>query len=226
MKIANLHTWTVSIARAKALQIELRDRLEFSPLLLGRLRTVAGADIAVSRDGTQLIAAVVVVDFPSLEVIETRVVRRKLTFPYVPGYLSFREVPALVACLRSVRTPVDALICDGQGIAHPRGFGLACHVGLWAGIPTVGSAKSRLVGEHGPVGERRGDFANLYLGSERVGSVLCTRDGVKPLFVSPGHLVDQLSSRRLVLACCTRYRLPEPQRLADIAAGEAKRRED
>ncbi|HEU4364903.1 MAG TPA: endonuclease V [Candidatus Krumholzibacteria bacterium] len=223
MKIANLHSWTVSIARAKALQIELRERLEFPALPLRAVRTVAGADIAVGRDGAQLVAAVVVVDFPSLEVIETRVVRKRFTFPYVPGYLSFREVPALIACLRRVRTPIDALLCDGQGIAHPRGFGLACHVGLWTGIPTVGSAKSRLVGEHGPVGERRGDFANLYVGSERIGAVLRTRDGIRPLFVSPGNLIDVISSRRLVLACCTRYRLPEPQRLAHIAAGEAKR---
>ena len=225
MKIATLHSWTVSTTRAKALQAELRERLVFRPLLLGRVRTVAGADIAVSRDGERLIAAVVVMEFPSLEVLETRVVVKRLTFPYVPGYLSFREAPAVIACLRRVRTPIGALLCDGQGIAHPRGFGLACHIGLWAGIPTVGSAKSRLVGEHGPVGERRGSRTNLYHGGEHIGAVLRTRDGVKPLFVSPGHLIDFAASEHLVLACCTRFRLPEPQRLAHIAAGEAKRME-
>jgi deoxyribonuclease V len=223
MEIPRLHSWTVSIERAKTLQIELHERLVFHKLPLGAIRTVAGTDIALSRDGKHLIAAAVVMSFPSLDILETRVARRPLTFPYVPGYLSFREVPAVIASLRRVRTPVDAILCDGQGIAHPRGFGLASHLGLWAGIPTVGSAKSRLVGEHVPVGRRRGDRANLYYKDEHVGTVLRTRDDVKPLFVSPGHLIDFTSSWRLVLACCTRYRLPEPQRLAHIAAGEAKR---
>lgn len=223
MKIPRLHAWTVSIDKAKALQIELRERLVFHKLLLGTIRTVAGVDIAVSRDAERLIAAAVVMSFPSLEIVETRTATARLAFPYVPGYLSFREVPAIVACLRKVRTPVGALICDGQGIAHPRGFGLACHVGLWTGIPTVGSAKSRLVGAHEDVGPLRGDHANLYYNDEHVGTVLRTRDRVKPLFVSPGHMIDFNSSRKLVLACCTRYRLPEPQRIADILAAEEKR---
>ncbi len=224
MKIPTLHSWTLSIPRARTLQVELRERLVFRRLALRGLRHVAGADIAVSRDGARLVAAVVVTAFPSLEIVETRVVTRRLVFPYVPGYLSFREAPAVIACLRRVRTPIDALLCDGQGIAHPRGFGLASHVGLWAGIPTAGCAKSRLVGEHGPVGLGRGDWARMYHDGERVGAVVRTRNGVKPLFVSPGHLIDQASSRRLVLACTGRYRLPEPQRFAHIAAGEAKRR--
>ncbi len=223
MKIPRLHSWTVSIERARALQVELREELVFHKLLLGTIGTVAGSDIAISRDGKRLIAATVVMSFPSLELLETRIAARPLTFPYVPGYLSFREVPAVIASLRGVKNPVGTILCDGQGIAHPRGFGLASHVGLWAGVPAVGSAKSRLVGVHGPVGERRGARANLYYNDEHVGTVLRTRDGVKPLFVSPGHLIDFTSSWRLVLACCTRYRLPEPQRLAHIAAGEAKR---
>jgi deoxyribonuclease V len=223
MKIPRLHSWTVSIERARALQIELHERLLFRKLLLGTIRTVAGTDIAVGRDGKHLIAATVVMSFPSLEVLETRIATGALTFPYIPGFLSFREVPAVIASLRRVSNPVGAILCDGQGIAHPRGFGLASHVGLWAGVPTVGAAKSRLVGVHGEVGERRGDWTNLYHNDERVGTVLRTRDGTRPLFVSPGHLIDFASSRRLVLACCTRYRLPEPQRLAHIAAGEAKR---
>jgi len=222
MKIPRLHAWTDSIDNARALQVELRERLVFPALRLRGIRTVAGADIAVSRDGRRLIAAAVVMSFPGLDVLETRTATRPLTFPYVPGYLSFREVPAIIACLRRVRTPIGALLCDGQGIAHPRGLGLASHVGLWVGVPTVGSAKSRLVGVHGPVGETRGEWSNLYFNDERVGIVLRTRDGVKPLFVSPGHMIDFTSSRRLVLACCTRYRLPEPQRQADILAGRAK----
>jgi deoxyribonuclease V len=223
MKIPALHRWPTTIPDAKALQIELRERVRFNRMALTRVRAVAGADIAISRDGQRLIAAVVVMRFPQLEVLETRVVSRPLTFPYVPGYLSFREAPALIACLRRVRTPFGALICDGQGIAHPRGFGIACHVGLWLGIPTVGSAKSRLVGEHGEVGDAHGDFANLYYKDEHIGSVLRTRDGVKPLYVSPGHRMDHITSRKLILHCCTRYRLPEPQRLADHTAALAKR---
>lgn len=177
----------------------------------------------MNRENDRLIAAVVVVSFPALDVVETRVVSRNLRFPYVPGYLSFREAPAVIACLRLVRTPIDVLLCDGQGIAHPRGFGLASHVGLWAGIPTVGCAKSRLVGAHALVNSKRGRFGDLRYEGKRVGSVLRTRDGVKPLFISPGNLIDQGSCRRIVLACCTRYRLPEPSRLAHVAAGEAKR---
>jgi deoxyribonuclease V len=224
MKIETLHSWNVSIERAKSLQMELRERVRFRPLPRSRVRFVAGADIAVDRAGESLIAAVVVVDFRSLEVVETRVVSRRLVFPYVPGYLSFREAPAVIACLRRVRAPVDVLLCDGQGIAHPRRFGLASHVGLWAGIPTIGCAKSRLVGEFVEPGRRRGSFSSLLYEGERVGSVLRTRDGVKPLFISPGHLIDHAGSIRITLACCTRYRLPEPSRRAHMAAEEEKRR--
>jgi deoxyribonuclease V len=224
VKIANLHRWNLSFEAARALQVELRESVRFQPVPLARVRFVAGADIAVSRSRDELIAAVVVVELRSLEVVETRVVSRRLVFPYVPGYLSFREAPAVIACLRLVRTPVDVLLCDGQGIAHPRGLGLASHVGLWVGIPTVGCAKSRLVGEFVEPGRERGKFSSLVHEGERVGSVLRTRDGVKPLFVSPGHLIDHASSRRVVLACTAGYRLPEPSRLAHIAAGEEKRR--
>jgi deoxyribonuclease V len=224
MKIPVLHSWNVSTDAAMALQVELRERVRFASLSRSRIRHVAGADIAIARGGDALIAAVAVLDFRSLEVVETRVISRPLRFPYVPGLLSFREAPAVIACLRRVRTPIDVLLCDGQGIAHPRGLGLASHVGLWAGIPTIGCAKSRLVGEHEEPGPKRGDHAPLFYHGERVGTVLRTRDGVKPLFISPGHLVDHAWSVKVVLACATRYRLPEPTRLADIIAGEAKRR--
>ena len=224
MKIPALHSWNLSIDRAKALQVELRERVRFEPLSRSRIAAVAGADIAIARGDDALIAAVVVVDFRSLEVLETRVVSRPLVFPYVPGYLSFREAPAVIECLRRVRTPIDVLLCDGQGIAHPRGLGLASHVGLWAGIPTIGCAKSRLVGEFEEPGPKRGDHSKLYYEGERVGTVLRTRDGVKPMFISPGHLVDHAWSIKVALACTARYRLPEPCRLAHIAAGEAKRR--
>jgi deoxyribonuclease V len=223
MKIPALHSWTLSIPRAKALQDELREEVRFRPLSLARVRHVAGADMAIDAASGRVFAAVVVMNFPDLDIVETRVVERALAFPYVPGYLSFREAPVVLACLRATRTPIDVLLCDGQGIAHPRGFGLASHIGLWIGIPTVGSAKSRLVGTHLPVKAKRGSWTGLYVEGERVGSVLRTRDGINPLYVSPGHLIDHASCRRIVLACATRYRLPEPQRQADILAGEAKR---
>jgi deoxyribonuclease V len=224
MRIPPLHSWNVTIPRARSLQTELREEVLFRPLSLHRVRRVAGADIAIDPASKRLVAAVVVMDFPSLEIVEERVVARPLRFPYVPGYLSFREAPAILACLRRVRASIDVLLCDGQGIAHPRGLGLASHVGLWIGVPTVGCAKSRLVGEHRPVRAARGSWTGLYVDGERVGSVLRTRDGVRPLYVSPGHLIDHASCRRIVLACASHYRLPEPQRLADILAGREKRR--
>jgi deoxyribonuclease V len=224
MRIKTLHPWSLSIARAREVQERLRDEVRLQPLALVRVRHVAGADIAISRRLDRLVAAVVVMSFPELEIVETRVATSKLTFPYVPGYLSFREIPALVQCLEKVRTPFDVMLCDGQGIAHPRRLGLASHLGLLIGTPTVGCAKSRLIGEHSEPGPNKGDYTRLTHHGDYIGSVLRTRERVKPIFVSPGHLVDHPSSRRIALVCTTRYRLPEPTRLADIAAGKEKRR--
>jgi deoxyribonuclease V len=184
---------------------------------------VAGADIAISKRRHKLFAAVVVMAYPSLEIIETQTAAMPLTFPYIPGLLSFREVPGLIECFIKVDAPVDVIICDGQGIAHPRGFGLASHLGLLLRRPTIGCAKSRLVGQHGTLDFERGAFTALFYEGQRVGSVLRSRTGVRPLYVSPGHLVDQASSRRIVFSCTTRYRLPEPTRQADRIAGALKR---
>ena len=188
------------------------------------IRYVAGSDIAISRRLNLAVGAVAVLSFPGLELVEERLAASKLTFPYIPGLLSFREIPVLIECLRDVRTPFDVLICDGQGIAHPRSLGLASHLGLLLRAPTIGCAKSLLVGEFGDIGRSRGDFAQLRYKGKRVGSVLRTREGVKPVFVSPGHLVDQAGSRRVVLSCANRYRLPEPIRHADRLAGVMRRR--
>jgi deoxyribonuclease V len=223
-KIKNLHTWALTYAEAVAVQERLRSRVALRPLSLGKIRHVAGSDLAISKRLDKLVAAVVVMSFPDLDVVETRTVSAKLAFPYIPGLLSFREIPALIQCARKVRTPFDVMLCDAQGIAHPRGLGLASHLGILIDTPTVGCAKSRLVGEHDDPGTRRGDFARLMYQGKYVGCVLRTRERVKPIFVSPGHLVDQPSSRRIATACLTRYRLPEPTRLAHIAAGEAKRK--
>lgn len=213
MRLPRLHHWPRTPARAIALQCRLRDRVilcavEESP------RYVAGADMSVSPDGAALVAGVVVWDTVERRAVESRVVRTACRFPYVPGLLSFREAPGVLAALRGIRTHVDALMCDGAGLAHPRRFGLACHLGLWAGIPTIGAAKSRLCGEHAEPGAARGCAATLTLNGRTVGLVLRTRDAVRPLFVSPGHLCDVETSARTVLQCAVRYRLPEPTRLA------------
>lgn len=223
MKAKRLHPWNLDFEQARAVQERLSSRVSLVPFSLGEVKYVAGSDVAVSKEQNRLVAAVVVVSFPSLDVAEIRTSVAKSSFPYVPGYLSFRELPVLIECLESVETAFDVMLCDGQGIAHPRGMGLASHLGLALNLPTVGCAKSRLVGESTAVGVKRGDYARLLYRERQVGSVLRTRDGVKPIYVSPGHRIDHPSSRRIVLACLTRFRLPEPTRLAHIAAGRAKR---
>ncbi len=223
MRIQALHPWNLSYPDAVSLQKTLQRRVRVKPLSLKNIRFVAGADIAVSKPLDRLVAAVVVYSFPELERVETCFAKTRIVFPYIPGLLSFREIPVLIECLKAIRSPVDVILCDGHGIAHPRGLGLASHLGLIVGKPTVGCAKSRLVGTHGEVGLVRGDHTPLFHGGRRVGTVLRTRDDVKPLYVSPGHLVDHVASRRLALACVSRYRLPEPTRWADRMAGEEKR---
>jgi deoxyribonuclease V len=223
MRVYAPHHWDLDYRQAVALQHQLSGRVKLQPLPLGDLRYVAGADMAISKRHGKLFAAVVVMAFPSLDIVETRTAAVALTFPYIPGLLSFREIPGLIRCFAKVETPVDAIICDGQGIAHPRGIGLASHLGLLLRRPTIGCAKSLLVGEHGELGYQKGAFSPLIYKGKRVGSVLRSRSGVRPLYVSPGHLVDQASSRRIVLACAPQYRLPEPTRQADRLAGELKR---
>lgn len=224
MHVVVRHRWALTIEAARRVQQRLAGEVRRTALPLSRVRVVAGCDVAVARGDARAVAAVVVMTLPGLEVIETHTAVAPLRFPYVPGYLSFREIPVLVRCLRRVRARVDAILCDGQGIAHPRRFGLAAHLGVLTGVPTVGCAKSRLCGEHDAPGPRRGDWTPLRLDGETVGCVLRTRDDVRPLFVSPGHRVDVASARRLVLACGAGYRLPEPTRRADAVAGAARRR--
>jgi deoxyribonuclease V len=171
-------------------------------------------------------AAVVVVELPSLEVVETRGAVSMARFPYIPGLFSFREIPPLLRAFRRLRSTPDAILFDGQGLAHPRRFGLACHAGVLLATPTIGCAKSRLVGEHAAVGPRRGDRSDLRVGGDVVGVALRTRDSVKPVFVSPGHLVDLASAVDLVLATTRGLRLPEPIREAHNATSALMRRQD
>jgi len=210
-----------SVARARALQERLRGRLRLSggP---GRLRVVAGADLAYRRDGSRAWAAVVLVSVPDGRVLETVTAAGRPRFPYVPGYLSFREGPLLLEAFGRLRRRPDLVIFDGHGIAHPRGFGLASHMGVLLGVPSVGCAKSRLVGEHAEPGPRRGDWTPLRHAGRIVGAVLRTREGVKPVYVSQGHRIGLQQAIRAVLAV-TRFRVPEPIRLAEQTVNALKR---
>lgn len=211
--------WPKTVAQARAIQQSLRDRV----ITQDRLRVprrVAGIDVGFERGGSVTRAAVVVLDFPSLEPLEHAIARRKTGFPYVPGYLSFREAPAVLAALRQLRRAPDLILCDGQGFAHPRRFGLACHLGLLANLPSIGVAKSRLIGEHAALGPRRGEWVPLVDDGERIGAVLRTRTDVRPVYVSIGHRISLETAIDYVVACTTRYRLPETTRLAHrLASG-------
>ncbi len=223
MKISRIpHRWTLTPRQAIAVQIKLASSVrEIKPNQ--PIRLVAGTDVAFSHDGRCCLAAVVVWDIAAQTVVEQHVVIRGLTFPYVPGLLSFREAPAVLAALRRLERLPDALMCDGHGLAHPRRFCIACHVGVLVGLPTIGCAKSRLVGEHDEPAAERGSRTPLVHQGHVLGSVLRTRRGVKPVYVSVGHQIDLRSAERVVLDCAVHYRLPEPTRLADRLAGEAKR---
>ena len=215
------HRWSVTPTQASAIQRRLAPLVRQVPLA-GAPRLVVGLDAAFSRDDRRCLAATVVWDLREQTVIEQHVAVRPVTFPYVPGLLSFREGPAVLAALRKLRTLPDVLIYDGHGLAHPRRFGIACHVGVLLNLPAIGCAKSRLIGTHREPGLRRGSVAPLLDGGEVIGSLLRTQDGVKPVFVSVGHLIDLCAAQRIVLACAIRYRLPEPTRLADHLVGAAK----
>jgi len=219
------HSWNVSTTRAVAIQKELASRI-VARKLTRHPRFVAGADLAFSSDGQQCIAGVVVWDTVAKEVIEQRTARRKLTFPYIPGLLSFREAPAVLAAMRKLRSEPDVFMFDGQGLAHPRRFGLACHVGLLLDRPTLGCAKSRLCGQHADPGPKQGNTARLLDGDECIGQVLRTKESVKPVYVSIGHRITLSDAIHVVLSCCTQYRLPEPTRLADRLVADVKRNED
>ena len=159
-------------------------------------------------------AAVAVLSFPELQPIEESVARRPTVFPYVPGLLSFREIPAVLDALNGLAQPPQMLLCDGQGYAHPRRFGIACHLGVITGLPSIGVAKTRLIGEHKAVGSQKGDWQPLLQKGETIGAVVRPRDNVSPLFISVGHGLDLDNAIRFTLACTTRYRLPETTRRA------------
>jgi len=217
-----LHSWRLSPRQAIAAQKNLAARVRVEPLAR-QPRFIAGLDAAFPADGAFCLGAVVLWDMTERRVVEERVARRRLRFPYVPGLLSFREAPALLEALRRLNTTPDVLMCDGHGLAHPRRFGIACHLGVLCGLPAIGCAKSRLVGEHAEPARARGASVPLRHRLEIVGSVLRTRPGTRPVYVSVGHRIDLAGAQEIVLACAVRFRLPEPTRLADQLAARAKR---
>lgn len=213
------HSWDLSIAEALQIQKGL-SQLIVRYRDFGAVHRVAGVDVGFEQGGKMTRAAVVVLSFPELTLLESALLRQPTRFPYVPGLLSFREAPAILAALSQLSQPPDLLLCDGQGLAHPRRCGLACHLGLLSDIPSIGVAKSRLLGEHAPLGEQRGDWQPLLDNGEVIGAALRTRQGVKPLYVSIGHRIDLPTAIEFVLACTPRYRLPETTSLAHRLASK------
>jgi deoxyribonuclease V len=217
-----LHNWDLTPSEAIALQRELAGRVRVQPLPM-RFDVLGAADIGYSKASGLLAAVVCTFSWPELDPLESVHVVRKAGFPYIPGLLSFRETPPVVEAWQKLERPAQVLLCDGQGIAHPRRLGFASHLGLTLGIPTVGCAKSRLCGDFDPLPAARGARSPLTLQGDIVGCAFRSRDNVKPLFISPGHLSDIESSVALVSACLGRYRIPEPQRRAHNLATHLRR---
>lgn len=215
-----LHPWEVSVEEAIRIQEGLRDRIVLKTGF-SEVKTVAGADVAYSRDGTFLSGAIAVLSYPALEPLDSALATGKVSFPYIPGLFSFREGPVLLKAFNSLKLKPDLVLFDGHGIAHPRRFGLASHLGLWLDLISIGCARMPLIKAIRPPGTSKGSFSWVYFEREKVGAVLRTRQGVKPVFVSPGHRIDLTTSIRIVLATCQKYRIPEPLRRAHLLSRES-----
>lgn len=225
---ASLHEWNLAPRKAMALQSQLATQLEMSDRL-APVTHIAGVDIGFEDSGETTRAAVVVLKWdpataPDLSVVEQVVHRESTRMPYIPGLLSFREIPAALGAFEKLSVMPELVMVDGQGIAHPRRLGVAAHLGLWLDLPTIGIAKSRLYGKHAEVGEQRGDWTPLYAGKETIGAVLRSRAKVKPVYVSPGHRITLETSLTWVMQCLGRTKLPEPTRLADRLASRRDQR--
>ena len=217
-----IHRWSMSPRAAIRLQQRLTGRVRIEPLAR-RIRLVAGVDLAFSPDGERCLAGVVVYDLKTRSAIEEKLAWRPVRFPYIPGLLSFRETPAALAAVRKLEHEPEVFIFDGHGLAHPRRLGLASHAGLLMDRPAIGCAKSRLCGTHDEPPAEPGQHTPLTHQGETVGAVLRTRAKVKPVFVSVGHRVTLATAVRIVTACVTLYRLPEPTRLAHILVTRCRR---
>lgn len=214
-----LHSWQVTPTEARIIQTRLHSDV-IETRLPDNLKLVAGADISYDRGSDILYAAIVVLELPDLQIIEIATAIIKVNFPYIPGLLSFREGPAVLKAWEKLEYDPDVVIFDGHGLAHPRRFGLACHLGLWLDIPAIGCAKSRLIGTPTEPDRERGAKASLMAGEEMIGIVLRTRSAVKPVFVSTGYKINLVEATELVLRCTKGYRLPEPTRQAHLAVNK------
>ncbi|MBN2423642.1 MAG: deoxyribonuclease V [Calditrichaceae bacterium] len=220
MEIKQLHDWKVSASRAIEIQKELAAKV-ITENRFGKIQYVAGIDIGFPKNKETARAAVTLLNFPELKLLEYVVTDSLVAFPYVPGLLSFREIPAIIEALKELKTEPDIILCDGQGIAHPRKFGLASHLGLILDKPTIGVAKSRLFGSFDYTPCKKGEWTSLRNSDhEEIGAVLCTRDNVKPLYISIGHKISLQSSIEIVLKCIIKYRLPETTRTAHQLASK------
>jgi len=217
MPVQYVHPWKVTTAEARAIQLKLA-RLVSSKNKVSRPKLVAGVDISAPRFQGRVRGTVVVLSYPELEVVEIGAVEQTVDFPYVPGLLSFRESPVILAAYEKLKSQPDLVLVDGQGIAHPRRFGIASHLGVLLDVPTIGCAKSLLCGTFGSLGAEAGSTAEIEHEGEVIGMALRTKTNVRPVFVSIGHKVDLAAAVSWVGKCCRGYRLPEPTRLAHQAA--------
>jgi deoxyribonuclease V len=213
MKAIACHHWHTDFGQAKIIQEKLAKKLKICKLL-SPINRIAGFDVSYLKSQDLLIGGMVVLDFPSLQVIESTIRTRPISFPYVPGYLSFREAPVLLDLITAYKKKIDIFLFDGHGIAHPRGLGLAAHIGVLINKPSLGCAKKKLVGMFNPPANGRGATSDLIYQGRTVGKVLRTKAGIKPVFISIGHRIDLQQGVELILSCCRKYRLPEPIRQA------------
>jgi deoxyribonuclease V len=203
-----------SVSEAKQIQESLRTQVIIHDQF-DIPHIIAGIDVALPQRGSLTRAVVVLLTYPNLTLIETAIAEIPTQFPYIPGFLSFREIPAILKAIESLQNQPDLIFCDGQGLSHPRRFGIACHLGVLLDKPTIGVAKSRLIGTHAAVPLEKGEWVPLWEHQERLGAVLRSRTKVKPLYISPGHRISIETAIDYVQKTLTRYRLPEPTRLAD-----------
>lgn len=222
MNVRRLHRWNVPPAEATRIQQVLRRRLNVKDYR-GAIDTVAGVDVSYDKHSSTVYAVVIVIHLKDRQILETVTAVSQATFPYIPGLLSFREAPAVLKAFKRLHHPPDCLLCDGQGIAHPRRFGLACHLGLLLDLPSIGCAKSLLVGKYREPAQHRGSSQILYDKGEQVGIILRTRDGVEPVYVSPGYRMSFDRARKVVLRASGGYRLPEPTRQAHLLVNALRR---
>ena len=222
MKIKPLHNWNLTPREAIELQKQLQYEVIAKDEFAEPVKTVAGIDLGYDAKNDTSRAVVVILSFPELELIETSEALLPIQFPYVPGLLSFRETPVAIKALEKLQNAPDIILCDGQGLAHPRRFGIACHIGIITNLPTIGVAKSVLVGKFENLGEKRGSVAPLIHKNEQIGVALRTKDKVQPVYVSIGHRISLQKAVEYVLCCTPKYRLPETTRLADKLASYRK----